>query len=158
MALLLALVFGSGQADDYAIGLLRQWIIAVDAHGAGESDAALATVTGWTYDDLELMRPYVEALVGAPLRNNRDRGRRRTSVSSTDLQEIAELAKRQVPRDVDRFRNERPCFTPMPRCSGHRPSSLLHPIDQINSRAGPASNASAASTSGVSTAASRASS
>ena len=41
------------------------WIKAVDGHSAGESDAALRTINDWTYNDLELMRPYVELLVDA---------------------------------------------------------------------------------------------
>ena len=45
-------------------------------HAAGESDAALATITAWTYNDLELMRAYVEALAEVP-NDNRDRVRRR---------------------------------------------------------------------------------
>jgi tetratricopeptide (TPR) repeat protein len=104
IALLLAVVVGSAQDNDYAIGLLRQWIIAVGAHEPGESDAALATITAWSYNDLELMRPYVEALVDAPLKNNRNRTRRRTLLDSRDQQAIAELAKLQVPRDLDRFK------------------------------------------------------
>jgi tetratricopeptide (TPR) repeat protein len=104
IALLLAIVLGSANNDDYAIGLLGHWIAAVDGHAAGESDAALATVTGWSYDDLELMRPYVEAFVDAPLQGNRDRGRRRTLLDNTDLMQIRALAKIRVPRDFDRFR------------------------------------------------------
>ena len=104
IALLLAIVLGSANDNDYAIGLLGHWIAAVDGHGAGESDAGLATVTGWTYDDLELMRPYVEAIVGAPLQNNRARARRRTLLDDKDLQRIRELAKIRIPRDFDRFR------------------------------------------------------
>ena len=104
IALLLAIVLGSANSNDYAVGLLDRWITAVDEHAAGESDAALATVTGWSYDDLELMRPYVETIVGAPLQNNRDRARRRRLLDDKDVQQIRVLAKSRIPRDVDRFR------------------------------------------------------
>ena len=49
-------------ADERTILRLRGWIDAVDSHAAGQTDPALAIVTAWTYDDLELMRPYVEDL------------------------------------------------------------------------------------------------
>ena len=78
MALALVLTLPSSvAADERTILRLRGWIDAVDAHAAGHTDPALGVVTEWTYDDLELMRPYVEALVLAPLARNSDRVIRR---------------------------------------------------------------------------------
>jgi tetratricopeptide (TPR) repeat protein len=79
-------------ADERAIRLLRGWIDAVEKHAAGETDAPLATVTAWTYEDLELMRPYVEALVVAPSDRNSARGKRRRSLGR-DAVEILELTR-----------------------------------------------------------------
>ena len=72
-------------ANARAIGMLRDWVAAVNGHAAGESDAALSSITAWTYDDLELMRAYLEAFVDAPTRSNRERGKRRTSLGGDDI-------------------------------------------------------------------------
>jgi tetratricopeptide (TPR) repeat protein len=106
-ALLLSIVFASASAtaDERAIRMLSDWVIAVDQHTAGESDKALTRITAWTYDDLELMRTYVETLAEAPTVNNRDRGRRWTALGANDKVQIAAL-KEEVRRrgDFDSFR------------------------------------------------------
>ncbi len=91
-------------ADERTILRLRGWIDAVDMHAAGQTDQALAVVTAWTYDDLELMRPYVEALVLAPPDRNIDRVRRRRRLGR-DESAILELTRSlQVRGDFDVFR------------------------------------------------------
>jgi tetratricopeptide (TPR) repeat protein len=91
-------------ADERTILRLRGWIDAVDSHAAGQTDPALAVVTAWTYDDLELMRPYVEALVLAPPDRNIDRVRRRRRLRR-DESLILELTRSlQVRGDFDVFR------------------------------------------------------
>ena len=80
LALALVLVLSSSAAaDERSILRLRGWIDAVDKHAAGQTDAALAVVTAWTYDDLELMRPYVEALCRPPAAQRSARAMRRRS-------------------------------------------------------------------------------
>src|SRR5688572_5009373 len=76
-AAIVLVLSSSVAAGEREILLLRGWIDAVDTHAVGQSDAALAVVTAWAYDDLELMRPYVEALVLAPSSRNGDRLKRR---------------------------------------------------------------------------------
>ena len=83
--------------------MLRDWISAVQQHAVGESDAALARIGAWTYDDLEMMRAYVEALADLPIKDNRDRARRRSLIDDQDRAEIAELRKLAVPRDFTTF-------------------------------------------------------
>jgi tetratricopeptide (TPR) repeat protein len=106
-ALLLSIVLASvtATADERAIRMLSDWVVAVDQHTAGESDQALTRITAWTYDDLELMRTYVETLAEAPTVNNRDRGRRWTALGANDREQIHVL-KEQVRRrgDFDTFR------------------------------------------------------
>ena len=89
--------------NERAIGMLRDWISAVPQHAVGESDAALARIGAWTYDDLEMMRAYVETLAGLPTRGNSDRARRRTLIDDRDLFAIEELRKIAVPRDFTTF-------------------------------------------------------
>ncbi len=108
--------------------MLRDWIAAVDQHRAGESDAALATINAWTYDDLELMRPYVEALAGAPLETIRDRAKRRHRLIGTvDLAAIRELTKRPRPRAATSTPSASapPSCTPTRRCQD--PSAVVVP-------------------------------
>jgi tetratricopeptide (TPR) repeat protein len=91
-------------ADERTILRLRGWIDAVDRHAAGQADPALAVVTAWTYDNLELMRPYVEAIVIAPPDRNRDRVVRRRRVNR-DVPAILELTRSLQSRgDFDVFR------------------------------------------------------
>jgi tetratricopeptide (TPR) repeat protein len=100
----LLLMSADTAADERTILRLRGWIDAVDAHAAGQTDPALAVVTAWTYDDLELMRPYVEALVLAPPDRNIDRVRRRRRLGR-DGSAIVELTKSLQRRgDFDVFR------------------------------------------------------
>jgi tetratricopeptide (TPR) repeat protein len=104
-AVLLSIAVTSAAADEQAIRMLSDWVIAVDQHTAGESDAALNRVTAWTYDDLELMRPYVEALVEAPTATNRDRGRRSTLLRGDDKVQVSTLREEVRRRgDFDTFR------------------------------------------------------
>ena len=92
-------------ANARAIGMLRDWVAAVNGHAAGESDAALSSITAWTYDDLELMRAYLEALVDAPTRSNRERGKRRSSLGGDDIDAIRDLEKiAQAGSGLDVFR------------------------------------------------------
>lgn len=105
LALALVLVLPpSVAADERTILRLRGWIDAVDTHAAGQTDPALAVVTAWTYDDLELMRPYVEALVLAPSERNSDRAKRRRGLGR-DESAILELTRSLQSRgDFDVFR------------------------------------------------------
>jgi tetratricopeptide (TPR) repeat protein len=103
LAVMLGATLLSASGNERAMGMLRDWINAVDQHAAGESDPALATITAWTHNDLELMRPYVEALAGTP-NDNRDRARRRTMIRSDDMAAIKEIAKDLTLRgDFDTF-------------------------------------------------------
>ena len=106
-ALALALVLilpSSAAADERTILLLRGWIDAVDTHAAGRTDPALAVVTAWTYDHLELLRPYVEALVLAPPERNSDRLKRRRRLGPDEraILEMTESLQRRG--DFDLFR------------------------------------------------------
>lgn len=92
LAVMLVATLSGVSGNERAMGMLRDWITAVDQHVAGDFDPALATITAWTHNDLELMRPYVEALAGTP-NNNRDRARRRTLIGSDDMAAIKEIAK-----------------------------------------------------------------
>jgi tetratricopeptide (TPR) repeat protein len=93
IALILAGSLSGASTDERAIGMLRDWIAAVERHRAGEPDAPLSGITDWTYGDVELMRPYVEALIEAPVRNNRDRQRRSTLLDRDDVAQIREITK-----------------------------------------------------------------
>lgn len=105
LALTLLLAFpSSAAADERAVLRLKGWIDAVDAHAAGEADAAFGLVTAWTYDDLEFMRPYIEALVPAPYDRNGERARRRRRLGR-DAVAILELTRALQERgDFDAFR------------------------------------------------------
>ena len=100
----LLLTSADAGADERTILRLRGWIDAVDAHAAGQTDPALAVVTAWTYDDLELMRPYVETLVIAPPDRNRDRVNRQRRIRR-EVSAILELTRSLQSRgDFDVFR------------------------------------------------------
>ena len=103
-ALLLAIAVNSASAsNDHAMLLLDSWIKAVDQHAAGESDEALARITNWNYNDLELMRGYVEALVELPLSNRARETRRRTV--GRDLAAIKELIRNlKLKGDFEEFK------------------------------------------------------
>jgi tetratricopeptide (TPR) repeat protein len=105
LAVAVAFILSGAPGNERAMGMLNDWVKAVDAHRAGESDAALATITSWTYDDLELMRTYVETLAGAPTETNRDRLRRRSAISTIDVAAIRDLGRILAGRgDLDIFR------------------------------------------------------
>jgi hypothetical protein len=100
----LLLTSADAGADERTILRLRGWIDAVDRHAAGQTDPALAVVTAWTYDDLELMRPYVEAVVLAPPDRNRDRVSRARRIRR-EASAILELTRSLQSRgDFDVFR------------------------------------------------------
>jgi tetratricopeptide (TPR) repeat protein len=102
---MLSVMSADAVADERTILRLRGWIDAVDTHAAGDTDRALAVVTAWTYDDLELMRPYVEALVLAPSEGNSDRSKRRRRLARDDTPVLAELTRSLQSRgDFDVFR------------------------------------------------------
>jgi tetratricopeptide (TPR) repeat protein len=103
-AVILTAVVAGASSNERAIGMLQDWIKAVDSHRAGEADAALAAITSWTYTDLEMMRTYVETFVGAPINRNRDRLRRRSLLSTLDLAVIRELAKVNLGGQSESFR------------------------------------------------------
>jgi hypothetical protein len=106
-ALLLSIVLpittvAAGQAGQQrAIEMLHEWIAAVDEHTAGESDAALARITSWTMDDLDVMRGWVEVFAEVPA-SNRDRATRRRAVPFAEVQKRTKDI--QVRGDFDRFR------------------------------------------------------
>jgi tetratricopeptide (TPR) repeat protein len=103
-AVALAVTLSGAPGNERALAMLRDWVAVVDEHTAGESDAALDSLTAWTYADLELMHAYVEALTEVPL-NIRAREIRRSQIASSDLAEIKKLTKDLQRRgDFDRFR------------------------------------------------------
>ena len=105
VALALLLIWPlSAAADERAILRLRGWIDAVDRHAAGQSDAALAVVTAWTNDDLELMRPYVEALVLPPSERNGERAKRRRQLRRDESAILEVTRSLQKRGDFDLFR------------------------------------------------------
>lgn len=95
---------GSLVADDRDILRLRGWIDAVERHSAGQSDEALGVVTAWPHEDLERMRPYIEALVQAPTQDNAARVRRRRN-SDINTTTVGELTRSLMFRgDFDDFK------------------------------------------------------
>jgi len=103
MAVILAVVFSGASSNERAILLLRDWIDAVGHHRAGETDPALSTIGEWTYEDVELMRPFLESLVGAQPRGNEERRQRLSRLTAADQAAIRELHVR-LGLDVDAFR------------------------------------------------------
>jgi tetratricopeptide (TPR) repeat protein len=103
-ALLLTLAVTSASAtNDRAMRLLDEWILSVDQHSAGESDAALSHLTGWSYNDLELMRGYVEALVELPVSSRAREARRR--IVGRDFGAVKELGKNlRIRGDFEEFK------------------------------------------------------
>ena len=83
---------------------LLDWVAAVREHQAGESDKALSTITAWTYDDIERMRPLLETLVEAPRKNNRARSLRHSAIGPRDMAAIRDAAKARGLMDFDLFR------------------------------------------------------
>lgn len=104
----LALVFLVTVAPDSiherAVRMLNDWITAVDTHRAGERDQALRTIGAWTYDELEVMRAYIDALTEVPF-DDRNRAALRTQIKKIDLHAIEERTKDLKRRgDFDQFR------------------------------------------------------
>jgi tetratricopeptide (TPR) repeat protein len=92
-----------------AMAMLQDWVRAVENHNVGERDEPLALIGAWTFEDLDLVLPYVEALIDLPLtnnaRNNSPRVTRRRSISNNDLAAIRELVKQLQARvSFDLFR------------------------------------------------------
>jgi tetratricopeptide (TPR) repeat protein len=131
VAVMLAVILSSDSGNERAMAILRDWIAAVDQHAAGESDAALATITAWTYNDLELMRAYVETLAGAPTARNRNRVRRRSLISSDDLVAIREQTKDLTLRgDFNTFRQRAAILHTDAALLGGAPLVVAPPIPQ----------------------------
>jgi len=104
VAVALAVVLSEAPSNQRAMAMLRDWVRFVDEHTAGETDAALDSLTAWTYNDLELLQAYVEALTEVPL-NTQIRDVRRRQITGIDLAEIKERTKDLQRRgDFDRFR------------------------------------------------------
>jgi tetratricopeptide (TPR) repeat protein len=131
VAVILAAALSSASSDDRAMDLLRDWIKAVDGHSAGESDAALRTINDWTYNDLELMRPYVELLVDAPILRDDARGRRRSTIGMVDRALIRALTKDLTLRgDFDAFRKRAAILHTDSALSGSAPVVVPPPLSR----------------------------
>lgn len=92
-------------ASERDILQLRAWIDAVDRHAAGQLDAALGVIDAWSHGDLERMRPYIEALVQAPVQDHRSRARRRRNLGGRDAAAIGDLTRSLARRgDFDVFK------------------------------------------------------
>jgi tetratricopeptide (TPR) repeat protein len=90
-------------SNDRALSMLKDWIRAVDEHRPGDHDAALVRIAAWTYDDLDLMQAYIQAIAEVPL-NTKPRQIRRQQLTQSDLFEIKERTKDLWARGFDRFR------------------------------------------------------
>ena len=105
LALILSLMAAPHQPQvRQSAPMLLDWIVAVREHQAGESDRVLSTITAWTYDDLEEMRPLLETLVDAPSKNNPQRAKRRSRVTARDMEAVREALKFRGVMDFDTFR------------------------------------------------------
>jgi len=103
-AVALAVVLSAAPSNQRAMVMLHDWVRFVDEHTAGDTDAALDSLNAWTYNDLELLQAYVEALTEVPP-NTQFRGTRRQQIADVDLAEIKERTKVLRGRgDFDRFR------------------------------------------------------
>jgi tetratricopeptide (TPR) repeat protein len=87
LALVLATLGETTSDNPEAMQLLHEWVLAVDSHTAGERDPALRSIGEWTYDDLDMMRPYVEMIAELP-NKTKDRDARRSHVSGGDRAKI----------------------------------------------------------------------
>jgi hypothetical protein len=104
LAVALAVALSEAPSNERAMGMLRDWVRFVDEHTAGETDAALDNLTAWTYNDLELLQSYVEALTEVP-NNTQTRDARRRQITGIDLAEIKQRTMDLQRRgDFDRFR------------------------------------------------------
>lgn len=85
--------------------MLRDWADAVDEHRAGEEDDALSKIGEWSYNDLEVMQPFLEAFVGTPQRNDDLRAaKRRTHLTGRDQAMVRKESKDRIGADADGFR------------------------------------------------------
>jgi tetratricopeptide (TPR) repeat protein len=109
IAFALAITLSGTSTDERGMDMLRDWIAAVDVHSAGEPDTALAKITAWTYEDVERLRPFLEAFVDAPLRGNKARQTRRSLIAKRDLSAIREAAQSRV-AGLDTFRRRAAVF------------------------------------------------
>ena len=104
LAVALAVALSEAPSNERAMSMLRDWVRTVDEHTAGETDAALHSLTAWTYNDLELLQAYVEALTEVP-NNTQTRDARRRQITGIDLAVIKERTNDLQRRgDFDRFR------------------------------------------------------
>lgn len=104
LALPASLVAAQRDPRNPALDLLREWADAVVQHDAGESDAALASVA-WSYNDLELMQPFLEAFVDTPARNDDPRAvMRRARLSGRDRAMVRVESEARLVARADWFR------------------------------------------------------
>jgi len=113
-----------------AMPALLEWTAAVREHEPGQSDKALSTITAWTYDDIEKMRPLLEKLVDAPAKNDYERGRRYSRLSPRDMEAIREALKARGLMDAELFRRRAAVL--------HTDAALLGPppLDTVQYRTG----------------------
>jgi tetratricopeptide (TPR) repeat protein len=122
-ALIVSLGLAAAADNPQAMRWLHEWVMAVDAHVAGERDDPLATVAAWTINDVELMRPYLEAFAGVPV-NTSPRTLRRQMISGNDFAAIKRLAGgRQARSSFDEFRRRAAIY--------HTDIALLHSMPVI---------------------------
>lgn len=109
---------------------ILEWTAAVRQHVPGQSDKALSTITEWTYDDIDKMRPLLEKLVDAPAKNDYERGRRFSRLSPRDMEAIREALKLRGAMDPDMFRRRAAVL--------HSDAALLGPppLDTQSNRSG----------------------
>jgi len=100
-ALAIALMLST--SNDRALLMLKDWIREVDAHTPGERDAALVKISEWTYDDLELMQAYIDAVTEVPI-NTSARQNRRSRLTQAELSDVKEQTKLLRARGIDQFR------------------------------------------------------
>jgi tetratricopeptide (TPR) repeat protein len=86
-ALLITAMLAGSSDNERAMRMLGEWIIAVDRHAPGDSDAALERVAAWSIDDLALLRGYVEVLSDLP-NDSPQRASRRRAISGNDMAAI----------------------------------------------------------------------
>jgi tetratricopeptide (TPR) repeat protein len=115
LAVVLALTaaHSSAQPDalHLAMDMLRDWADAVATHHAGQRDAALSTLSAWTYNDLELMQPFLEAFAGTPERNeDAAAALRRPRVSGRDRAAVRQEAQVRLGVHADAFRRRAAIF------------------------------------------------
>ena len=83
-ALLLAAILSGISGHEQARQMLEEWITAVDRHVPGETDVALDRVANLTFEELELLRGYIETLSALP-NQSAARAARRRQISRSDV-------------------------------------------------------------------------